>query len=135
MQSAWTVKRERRTYSTSGNYTKEQKAEYSENGQLLPGMTAAFKTSLWIPADWEGEKHVRLQLSRWSAKANWASGVQAAANGPEEEIVYELRSDGTMVRVKEGTNALMRTQPEGSLYVSTQAADEGVSLNAAIHDI
>ena len=135
VQSAWTVKRERRTYSTSGNYTKEQKAEYSENGQLLPGMTAAFKTSLWIPADWEGEKHVRLQLSRWSAKANWASGVQAAANGPEEEIVYELRSDGTMVRVQEGTNALMRTQPEGSLYVSTQAADEGVSLNAAIHDI
>lgn len=136
VQSEWHIQRKHRQYYNVGDsYIETEDAQSAENGQLLPGMTAAFKTSLWIPADWEGEKQVRLQLSRWSAKANWASGVQAAANGPEEEIVYELRSDGTMVRVQEETNALMRAQEENPLYVSAQAADESVPLNAAIHDI
>ena len=138
VQSKWHIQRKHRQYDQILNsYIETEDAQSAENGQLLPGMTAAFKTSLWIPANWEGEKHVRLQLSRWSASASRTGGVQAAANGPEEEIVYELQSDGTMVRVQEETNALLstRAQPESSLYASTQAADESVPLNASIHDI
>ena len=137
VQSEWHIQRKYRKYTPIlHTYVETEDAQSAENGQLLPGMAAAFKTSLWIPSDWEGKKQLRLQLSRWSASTSGSGNARAIANGPEEEIVYELQSDGTMVRVQEQTNALMRTnaQPESSLYVSTQAAAQGVSLST-IHDI
>lgn len=136
VQSQWHIQRKLRKYNASGSsYTETEHAQSAANGQLLPGMTAAFKTSLWIPANWEGKKQVRLQLTRWSTGSGWTGGVRVAANGPDDEIVYELQSDGTMVRVQERNSMLLRAQPENSLYVRTQAAAENISLNTAIHDI
>ncbi|MDD6050259.1 MAG: hypothetical protein PUC00_03150 [Clostridiales bacterium] len=138
VQSEWHIQRKHRKYNASGSsYTETENAQSAETGQLLPGMTAAFKTSLWIPANWEGKKQVRLQLSRWSALRTGGTGnARAVANGLEEEIVYELQSDGTMVRVQAQPYALMRTnaQPESSLYTSSIPAAQGISLSA-VHDI
>ncbi len=126
----WVVSEKNKKYTVEGgklkqtDETKEQ-FDYVTTDVLLPGSLAAFRSTMQIPASWDGTKELEVRFSKIVTNSNWvglmaraakrntisASRNGLTANNPGVELTYVRDPQtGKMVLQDDGraTNALVK---------------------------
>ena len=165
-QREWIVNTSGKTYSVvNGKLNKttdtSAKANRLTTNVLVPGALGGYVGSIKIPASWQGEKTMRLSITRVSTYSNWLAaaalaeakpalfeaGHEAALSNALEkldvrELVYELdENSGKLVLQKQG--GLFAAAEAGDesagealrLYATELDAPEPVDLTLMAHDI
>lgn len=148
----WVVSEKNKKYTVEGgklthsDETKEQ-FDYVTTDVLLPGSLAAFKSTMQIPASWDGKKELEVRFSSITTNTNWvglmaraaqrntisASRNGLAANNPGVDLTYVRDPQtGRMVLQDDGlaTNALV----QNGLVANAIRTPESVKIHS-MHDL
>ena len=90
---------------------------------LVPGALGGFTGSIKIPADWTGEKRLRLKLTRESTYANWMAAV-ALANSHPELFTESIASDRSTVATNAADDALAKLGIHKLVYELDEDGDK-----------
>lgn len=122
----------------------ESKTHYVKTNAILPGARATFKSTMQIPAEWNGKKQIVLRLSSYRTYVNWVGAIANAAgrqtisnvartavpNAGATEITYVRDpKTGKMVLKSEGVQGIKDSR------ISEPASVPGTVRTQTLHDL
>ena len=109
-QSEWLVKTENKTVTIKDGTNVSTTAGSGSSNRvttnvLVPGALGGFTGSIKIPSDWQGEKKLRLKLTKESTYSNWLAAAALAKSNPELFAEASVQSKGLFAASDASSNA------------------------------
>ena len=148
----WVVSEKNKKYTVEGgkltkaDETKEQ-FDYVTTDVILPGALAAFKSTMQIPASWDGKKELEVRFSKLTTNTNWVGAMARAAqrntisasangltaNGTGVELTY-ARDPRTGEMVLQNDDLAANAMVQNGLLANAVRQPESAKVHS-MHDL